>query len=1096
MTTRDDLLETLRRLAAEHGPDITLYRFRAETGISRNVVYDRWGNWTNLRVAAGLPRRVTIGPVYSQDELLGEFHAAAKEIDRYPTMSEFARLSPRCWNTLDRRFGPKSTVIDQYRVWLDHQPADTRPTFLVGIEKDCEPTSVPGVGVLNKVVEPLFALESLIADIPPAMEPEERSIPPGVLRKMLQSVQPIMIILFAIALAMMCENTHTSRAHFAKQDRHAEGFFEERTRLPQGELFEGQVVDLWERDDQPAAFTSDPQFVQSLMMSRVEGVGDSQKRGHFRHSDAFIAIERRIRRMRGLRRRPPMIPGGERDQGHIAAGQSEQFAVLNQVHCVFVITARAHVQANLMQNRGDTQQQFIPRFESMILPQILKEDFAEFRHMFRMRLIELESSTQIDGGASHLVRKVFRERPAGRHFGQQPIAQIHICDDQMRQLKRPAQLHVSEECRSQRGRILEGYVVTMDELVFVQVEHGFRELLELGEREPCDSFRFPIGNQEFGSEADITAERDQFVRRFSRNLRENLFDNPIDVRLHDSPRGGVRGMVRVQRLPQPQRTETVGMREEHVGSLHEQEFRTAAADLGHDGAFLVQLRIGPQPGLHAEVRDPVDFGFINRCDRDACRGIDAVQKRQSILSFTHGTGRHAAELLRAFDLVLLQDALIAPQHANRFFDGRFFDDAAGEGIFAETDGLRQRGPRADLSILPDFGEGHANGSGTDIDHRDRHGCGGMTIRRSQQFHGHLRCTIKIKTFSNHALQGSALHQLGGFRRSADHLPGPRGTPHHTGVIPELGDAQIPRLGKCRHCPFSELFGDLFNEQFGHGFDETAAEDNDVGEQKIHDTGHRQAEMPGSFAQNLFDDLVTRGDGFGEHAAANVGEVRSCDAQQMRGLSAISGFRHFRGECQSAGDSFQTPAATTPAWRSIGHDGHVPEFQARGFAAAENAAFVDQSRANARAGKHSQRGPCPGGGSEAIFAEHTGIDIVADRDFAAVFLREKFFQRNIFPPEIGGFDDQAGLHVNRARDPDTDPRQLAACLPALFEQFVDRRTDALDTGFGTFVPTGLLLASGDDLETAIEEHGVHLRASQIEADPVLFRSLRRHGRSSR
>ncbi len=127
MTTREELLETLRRLAVEHGPNITLYRFREETGISRSIVYDRWGNWTNLRVAAGLPRRVTIAPVYTQDELLGEFHTAAREFNRYPTLGEFSRLSDRSWNTFDRRFGPKPQLIDCYRSWLEPQPAEARP---------------------------------------------------------------------------------------------------------------------------------------------------------------------------------------------------------------------------------------------------------------------------------------------------------------------------------------------------------------------------------------------------------------------------------------------------------------------------------------------------------------------------------------------------------------------------------------------------------------------------------------------------------------------------------------------------------------------------------------------------------------------------------------------------------------------------------------------------------------------------------------------------------------------------------------------------------------------------------------------------------
>lgn len=201
MTTREELLETLRRLAVEQGPDITLYRFREETGISRNIVYDRWGNWTNLRVAAGLPRRVTIAPVYSEDELLGEFHAAAREVDRYPTLGEFSRLSDRSLTTFDRRFGPKPALIDRYRAWLEPQPADIRPAFLAGIEADCEPCVVPGLGMRREVVPPPIDLSSLLGDFPPPREPEPSSFPPGWLRDVVsKSVKPLLVLMVAMAL--------------------------------------------------------------------------------------------------------------------------------------------------------------------------------------------------------------------------------------------------------------------------------------------------------------------------------------------------------------------------------------------------------------------------------------------------------------------------------------------------------------------------------------------------------------------------------------------------------------------------------------------------------------------------------------------------------------------------------------------------------------------------------------------------------------------------------------------------------------------------------------------------------------------------------
>ena len=50
--TATHLLDELQRVVAAEG-DVTLFRFREATGIGRYYVYDRWGNWTNLRRAAG-----------------------------------------------------------------------------------------------------------------------------------------------------------------------------------------------------------------------------------------------------------------------------------------------------------------------------------------------------------------------------------------------------------------------------------------------------------------------------------------------------------------------------------------------------------------------------------------------------------------------------------------------------------------------------------------------------------------------------------------------------------------------------------------------------------------------------------------------------------------------------------------------------------------------------------------------------------------------------------------------------------------------------------------------------------------------------------
>ncbi len=147
--TRESLLEELRTLAAQHGPNVTVFTFRKETGIAPYYIYDRWGNWTNLRRAAGLPVRPHPGPVYSNDELLAEYHRAAVNVDDYPTHAEFNRLSDRCFQTLETRFGTTRDVQHQYRDWLAAQGPEESPKFLEGCPPGYEPTAVPGLNIIN-----------------------------------------------------------------------------------------------------------------------------------------------------------------------------------------------------------------------------------------------------------------------------------------------------------------------------------------------------------------------------------------------------------------------------------------------------------------------------------------------------------------------------------------------------------------------------------------------------------------------------------------------------------------------------------------------------------------------------------------------------------------------------------------------------------------------------------------------------------------------------------------------------------------------------------------------------------------------------------
>ncbi len=158
--TPDSLLAALRTLVEQRGPNITLFDFRQETGIPYYYIYDRWGSWTKLRRAAGLPARVELANVYSDDELLAAYHRVAAQLNAFPGIVEFNRLAGHSWNSLAARFGKHPEIQQAYRHWLAQHPEETTPEFLLrGPEP--EPTN-PSGDCNPRLLPPAFDWDALM----------------------------------------------------------------------------------------------------------------------------------------------------------------------------------------------------------------------------------------------------------------------------------------------------------------------------------------------------------------------------------------------------------------------------------------------------------------------------------------------------------------------------------------------------------------------------------------------------------------------------------------------------------------------------------------------------------------------------------------------------------------------------------------------------------------------------------------------------------------------------------------------------------------------------------------------------------------------
>ena len=177
--------------------------------------------------------------------------------------------------------------------------------------------------------------------------------------------------------------------------------------------------------------------------------------------------------------------------------------------------------------------------------------------------------------------------------------------------------------------------------------------------------------------------------------------------------------------------------------------------------------------------------------------------------------------------------------------------------------------------------------------------------------------------------------------------------------------------------FHERLGHFVQIQLGQSFDETSAEHNHIRQQQVHRASDRGAEMPRAVAQDLVDDRVARLNRLLDRAATDVGEVRSCNSQDVGSLSAIRGLGDLGRHRQPTGHRFQTASSPAAAQRTIGIHEDVANLQTTRLLATKDASFIDHSAADAGPRKDSEHRPRFHRRSEPVLAIDARIDIVAE-----------------------------------------------------------------------------------------------------------------------
>ena len=171
-------------------------------------------------------------------------------------------------------------------------------------------------------------------------------------------------------------------------DRHAVDLLEQRALFLQRQALDRQVLDVADRDDELAGFARERQVADLLHVVAVQRVRHPQDGGHLGHGDAVVAVQRRVLRMRRARHGAAVVAGHQRDQGHVVPGQAEQVAVQDQVHRVLVVAAAADEAADLVEERGDLEQQLVALVELVLGLKLAEQLHAEVRHVPAVLLVD------------------------------------------------------------------------------------------------------------------------------------------------------------------------------------------------------------------------------------------------------------------------------------------------------------------------------------------------------------------------------------------------------------------------------------------------------------------------------------------------------------------------------------------------------------------------------------------------------------------------------------------------------------------------------------------------------------------------------------
>ena len=216
-----------------------------------------------------------------------------------------------------------------------------------------------------------------------------------------------------------------------------------------GPLFQEQIGDVGDADDQVVALALELQIAGGVDVAAGKGVGHAEDGGQLAHGHAALARQRHVFRVRRLRPAAAMVAGDVGRQHGLFPIEPENLRIGDQVVAVLVMAAIAHVAAHLVQQPRHVQQEPVPRAQAVVGEHLVEQPQGHVGHRLRMRQIDVIFLRDRRCRVDHARRQrpvLFPRDPVGK-LQQQPVAHRHVRDDDLRGLRQAEQVLIDQQGR-------------------------------------------------------------------------------------------------------------------------------------------------------------------------------------------------------------------------------------------------------------------------------------------------------------------------------------------------------------------------------------------------------------------------------------------------------------------------------------------------------------------------------------------------------------------------------------------------------------------------------------------------------------------------